>query len=263
MRLTRLLLPALLLGASCVWTATAAAEVPVQTYTVVRDYPHDPRAFTEGLFYKDGRMFESTGQNPAGLREVRLEDGAVLRQREIDKAYFGEGIVDIGDTIISLTWRNRLGFIWNRDDFSPVSVFTYPGEGWALTRDDRRIIMSDGTAELRFLDPATLKETGRIAVTADGEPVTNLNELEWVDLDGEGGEPGQVWANIWQTDRIARIDPETGHVVAWVDLTGLFPLTPGMDPNDDVLNGIAWDAAGKRLFVTGKNWPKLFEITVK
>lgn len=249
MRLAWLLSPLLLAGA---FALPAAAEVPVQGYEVVRDYPHDPKAFTEGLFYRDGRMFESTGQNPASIREVRLEDGAVLRQRIIDPAYFGEGIIDIGDKIISLTWRNQLGFVWNRDDFAPVSAFSYPGEGWALTRDDRRIIMSDGTAELRFLDPATLRETGRITVTADGVPVRNLNELEWVE--------GEIYANIWLTDRIARIDPETGKVLAWIDLTGLLALTPDMDPNDDVLNGIAWDSDGKRLFVTGKNWPKLFEI---
>ncbi|CAN5329733.1 glutaminyl-peptide cyclotransferase [soil metagenome] len=259
MRLIRTLLPLLLLGAVAL---PAAAQVPVQGYEVVREYPHDPHAFTEGLFYRDGRLFESTGKDPAGLREVRLEDGVVLRQRDIDKAFFGEGIVDNGDTIISLTWLNHLGFIWKRDDFSPVSAFSYPGEGWALTRDDHRIIMSDGTPQLRFLDPATLQETGRLTVTADGVPVEELNELEWIDPDGEGGEPGQIWANIWQTDRIARIDPETGHVVAWIDLTGLMPLTVDMDPNDDVLNGIAWDAAGKRIFVTGKNWPKLFEIRV-
>lgn len=249
MRLAWLLSPLLLAGA---FALPAAAEVPVQGYEVVRDYPHDPKAFTEGLFYRDGRMFESTGKNPASIREVRLEDGAVLRQRVIDPAYFGEGIIDIGDKIISLTWRNQLGFVWNRDDFAPVSAFSYPGEGWALTRDDRRIIMSDGTAELRFLDPATLRETGRITVTADGVPVRNLNELEWVE--------GEIYANIWLTDRIARIDPETGKVLAWIDLTGLLALTPDMDPNDDVLNGIAWDSDGKRLFVTGKNWPKLFEI---
>lgn len=237
------------------WGALAlpvAAQVPVQSYEVVRDYPHDPQAFTQGLFYRDGRLFESTGKNPGGIREVRLEDGAVLRRRDIDPAFFGEGLVDNGDTILSLTWRNRLGFIWNLEDFAPVSAFTYAGEGWGLTRDADRIIMSDGTPELRFLDPATLRETGRITVTADGAPVPNLNELEWIE--------GEIYANIWQTDRIARIDPETGHVTAWIDLTGLFPLPANMDPNDDVLNGIAWDAEGKRLFVTGKNWPKLFEI---
>jgi glutamine cyclotransferase len=251
------------LGLLAGFALPATAQVPVQGYEVVHEYPHDPHAFTEGLFYRDGRMFESTGKNPGGLREVRLEDGAVLRQKVLDPVFFGEGIIDVGDRIISLTWRNHLGFIWNRDDFAQVSAFSYPGEGWALTRDDQRIIMSDGTAQLRFLDPETLRETGRVTVTADGEPVDQLNELEWIDPDGEGGEPGQVWANIWQTDRIARIDPETGHVVAWVDLSGLLPPTPDMDPNDDVLNGIAWDAEGKRIFVTGKNWPKLFEIRVK
>ena len=260
MRLFRFLLPLLAIWA-CALPATA--EVPVQGYMVVHEYPHDRHAFTEGLFYRDGLMFESTGKDPSSIRVVRLEDGVVLRQRVLDDAYFGEGIVDVGDRIVSLTWKNRIGFIWNLDDLTQVSAFSYPGEGWALTRDDHRVIMSDGTAELRFLDPQTLRETGRVTVTAAGVPVTNLNELEWIDPDGAGPEPGQVWANIWMTDRIARIDPVTGHVVAWVDLTGLMPLTPDMDPRDDVLNGIAWDAAGKRLFVTGKNWPKLFEIQVR
>jgi len=230
----------------------AAAEVPVQGYEIVRTYPHDTQAFTEGLVYRDGQLLESTGRFPSDIRIVRLEDGVVLKKRQLDTAFFGEGIVDVGDRIVSLTWRNRLGFVWNGQDLSPVSAFSYQGEGWALTRDDHRLIMSDGTPELRFLDPVTLTETGRLLVTADGVPVEQLNELEWVD--------GQIYANIWQTDRIARIDPATGHVVAWIDLTGLFPVSERVDPLDDVANGIAWDADGKRLFVTGKNWPHLFEI---
>lgn len=241
--------------------AAAAAEVPVQGYEVVRTYPHDPKAFTQGLVYRDGVLLESTGRYPSEIRIVRLEDGVVLKRRALDRAYFGEGIVDWGDRILSLTWRNQIGFIWNIDDLAPVSAFSYPGEGWGLTRDDHRIIMSDGSAQIRFLDPETLTETGRITVTADGVPVDQLNELEWVDLgDGQGG---QIFANIWQTDRIARIDPVSGRVTAWIDLTGLMPLTADMDPADDVLNGIAWDAAGKRLFVTGKDWPSLFEIKLK
>ena len=250
-RLTALWLIASVFSTTGVVTG-AAAEVPVQGYEIVRTYPHDTQAFTEGLVYRDGQLLESTGRFPSDIRIVRLEDGVVLKKRQLDTAFFGEGIVDVGDRIVSLTWRNQLGFIWNGEDLSPVSAFSYEGEGWSLTRDDHRIIMSDGTPELRFLDPVTLTETGRLLVTADGVPVEQLNELEWVD--------GQIYANIWQTDRIARIDPATGHVVAWIDLTGLFPVSERVDPLDDVANGIAWDADGKRLFVTGKNWPHLFEI---
>jgi glutamine cyclotransferase len=252
----------LLLGAcaSQAGAPPAAAEVPVQGYEIVRTFPHGTDAFTEGLFYRgegaDAELVESTGRFPSDIRILRLADGAVLKKRVLDTAYFGEGIVQVGDRLISLTWRNRIGFIWNATYLTPISAFTYQGEGWALTKDDRRIIMSDGTPELRFLDPRTLQETGRLLVTADGAPVDELNELEWVN-DGDGA---HIYANVWQTERIAKIDPETGHVVAWIDLTGLFPVSERKDPNDDVLNGIAWDAAGKRLFVTGKNWPQLFEI---
>lgn len=176
-RLTSLI--GLLLAGAC--TTPVAAEIPVQSYEVVRAYPHDPTAFTEGLFYRDGQMFESTGRAPSDIRIVRLEDGVVLKKRTLDDAFFGEGIIDDGDRLISLTWTSHIGFIWDRDALTPMGAFSYPGEGWALTRDDHRIIMSDGTPSLRFLDPATLAETGRLLVTADGEPVEKLNELEWVD----------------------------------------------------------------------------------
>ncbi|QTC90896.1 glutaminyl-peptide cyclotransferase [Brevundimonas goettingensis] len=246
--------------------AGTTGTVPVLGYEIVRTFPHATDAFTEGLFYRgegaEAELVESTGRFPSDIRIVRLADGEVLRKRVLDTAYFGEGIVQVGDRLISLTWRNHLGFIWNATDLSPMGLFSYTGEGWALTKDDHRIIMSDGTPALRFLDPQTLAVTGRLTVTADGRPVDQLNELEWVaDADAPGG--GYIYANIWQTDRIARIDPTNGHVVAWIDLTGLFPESERKDVNDDVLNGIAWDAAGKRLFVTGKNWPQLFEIRIK
>ena len=150
---------------------------------------------------------------------------------------------------------NHIGFIFKLEDFSPLGGFSYPGEGWGLTTDGRRLIMSDGTDQIRFLDPDTLAETGRISVTADGRPLDQINELEWID--------GEVFANLWQDNRIARIDPETGVVKAFIDLTDLVPKDAGLDPNDDVLNGIAWDAAGKRLFVTGKRWPQLYEIRLR
>ncbi|WP_374274792.1 glutaminyl-peptide cyclotransferase [Brevundimonas sp.] len=243
--------------------AAPASEgpAPVQTYEVVRRYPHDPTAFTQGLIYRDGLLYESTGQYPSTIRRVRLEDGVVLERRELATVYFGEGLTDWGDRLISLTWRSQTGFVWDIDTLAPITGFTYPGEGWGLTQDGRRLIMSDGTAELRFLDPESLAETGRVTVTDDGRPVVDLNELEWIDPDGSGPAPGEVWANVWQTDRIARIDPQSGRVLAWVDLTGLLPPDQ-RDPLDDVLNGIAWDAEGRRLFVTGKNWPALFEIRI-
>jgi glutamine cyclotransferase len=228
-----------------------AAPTPVYGYEVVRTYPHDPKAFTEGLFLRDGFLYESTGQyTTSSIRKSVLETGQIENQRWIDNRYFGEGIVDWKDRLIELTWTHQIGFIYGIDDFETRGQFSYPGEGWALTRDDTRIIMSDGTARLRFLDPETLQETGGLDVTDQGKPVEQLNELEWV--------KGEILANVWQTDRIARIDPATGHVKGWIDLTGLLP--PQDRPGADVLNGIAYDAKADRLIVTGKLWPKLFEI---
>jgi len=229
------------------------AAIPVYGVEVVRTYPHDRAAFTEGLFYRDGWLFESTGQGvrPA-VRRVDLATGKVVQGLDIAPMFFGEGIVAWKDRLIELTWQNHLGFIYDLKSFRQLGTFTYPGEGWALTEDGRRIIMSDGTPQLRFLDPATLKETGRLTVTAGGVPVKNVNELEWV--------KGEIFANIWLSNRIARIDPANGKVVGWIDLTGLTsPRDVGGDP-DAVANGIAYDAAHDRLFVTGKLWPRLYEI---
>ncbi len=232
--------------------AAAPGVPPVYGYTIVNTFPHDPRAFTEGLFYLDGKLYESTGLNGRSfIREERLEDGRVLRSVTIAPQYFGEGIVDWGSEIVSLTWQGGTGFRWRRSDFTRTGQFNYPGEGWALTRNGADIIMSDGTAQLRFLDPATMAERRRITVTDQGRPVALLNELEWV--------KGEIFANVWMTSRIARIDPKTGRVTGWIDLTQLVAEHAPPD-RDSVLNGIAWDARKKRLFVTGKNWPKLFEI---
>jgi glutamine cyclotransferase len=219
---------------------------------VVKSYPHDPGAFTQGLLWLDGKLYESTGLNRRStIREVRLADGKVLRSVSLPARYFGEGIVDWGSEIISLTWQHGMGFRWNRKDFRQVGSFAYSGEGWALTRDSRNIYMSDGTAQIRVLDPAGLTELRRIDVTDQGRPVTMLNELEYV--------KGEILANVWMTSRIARIDPASGRVKGWIDLSNLVAsAAPGTD--DSVLNGIAYDAAKDRLFVTGKNWPKLFEI---
>ena len=230
----------------------ARTPVPVYGFEVVRVYPHDPEAFTQGLVFRNGELLESTGRYPSTVRRVRLEDGVVLQQRELDEDYFGEGLTAVGDRVLTLTWKGGKGFIWDPATLEPEGEFAYAGEGWGLTHDATRLILSDGTAALRFLDPTTLAETGRVPVTLNGRPVRQLNELEWID--------GEVWANVWQTDFIVRIDPASGHVVGIIDLRGLLPAGAVKDPRDDVLNGIAWDAASRRLFVTGKNWPSLFEI---
>lgn len=234
----------------------AQAAIPVYGYAVKATYPHDPQAFTQGLFYQDGVLYESTGLNgQSSIRKVALETGKVLQQRDIPAQYFGEGIAPVGRKIVSLTWSSQLGFVFDLDTFEPTGTFRYQGEGWALTTDGQRLYMSDGTQYIRVLDPDTLQVTRRIRVSADGVNVTQLNELEWVD--------GEIFANIWQTDRIARIDPFTGHVRGWIDLKGLDRLAGTAQGSDNVANGIAWDSTKKRLFVTGKRWPKLFEIELK
>ena len=245
------LLGAVILAAAC----APAAAAPVGGYRVVRAYPHDPDAFTQGLVIADGRLFEGTGLNGrSSVREVELETGRVLRRRPLAPEHFGEGLTELGGRLFQLTWTGGVGFVYDRATFEPVRRFSYAGEGWGLTHDGRRLIMSDGTAQLRFLDPGTLAETGRITVTDEGRPVPRLNELEWVE--------GEVFANVWTTDRIARIDPATGRVTGWIDLSGLLSPADRAGRPVDVLNGIAYDRARKRLFVTGKLWPKLYEITL-
>lgn len=233
--------------------ATAWADPPIWDYQVVRSFPHDTGAYTQGLFFEDGALYESTGQHGRStIRRVTLETGKVIQQHSIDARHFGEGSVAWNGRLIQLTWQSQLGFIYDLKTFKPLGSFTFPGEGWGLTHDGKRLIMSDGTAELRFLDPDTLKETGRLRVTTGGRDVVSLNELEWIE--------GEIWANVWQTDFIARIDPATGEVVGWIDLTNL--LGDDRTPNAEVLNGIAYDPAAKKLYVTGKQWPKLYEITL-
>jgi glutamine cyclotransferase len=233
--------------------ALGAAPAPptVQGFTLVRSYSHDPGAFTEGLFYRDGRLFESTGlTGRSTIREVRLEDGRVVRSIALAPSLFGEGIVDWKRQIVSLTWETGIGFRWDRASFRKLGEFHYPGEGWGLTRNARELVMSDGTPVLRFLDPETFAVRRRLTVTEGGVPLANLNELEWV--------KGEILANVWHSDSIVRIDPATGRVIARIDLSAL-----GAFPNrgeEDSLNGIAWDPARERLFVTGKNWPRLYEI---
>ena len=230
----------------------ASAETP---WSVVKIYPHDPEAFTEGLFFLDGALYESTGlEGQSEIRKVALKSGKILQRRVVKPPYFGEGIAHWGDRIISLTWRHRPGFVWSLKDMSPIGDFRYEGEGWGLTQDGRSLIMSDGTAQLRFIDPETLTEERRITVTWNGRTVPRLNELEWV--------KGEIWANIWYDTRIARIDPATGAVIDWIDLAPLLKAA-GVTDREAVANGIAYDAAKDRVFVTGKNWPKLFEIKVE
>jgi glutaminyl-peptide cyclotransferase len=237
-------------------TRAARAEIPVYNAEVVHTYPHDTTAFTEGLFYLNGYLYESTGlEQHSSIRKVRLETGEVVQKRAISPEYFGEGIVNWKGHIVSLTWKTQVGFIFDLASFKLQRQFSYVGEGWGLTQDGRQIIMSDGSSQLRFLDPETLQETRRIEVTLEGKSIHNVNELEWV--------KGEIYANVWQTNWILRIDPATGHVVGIVDLRGILPNSDIVPGQTDVLNGIAYDAKNDRLFVTGKNWPKLFEIRLK
>ncbi|MDE1146407.1 MAG: glutaminyl-peptide cyclotransferase [Azospirillaceae bacterium] len=231
------------------------AQQPPQKYgfEVVHIYAHDRQAFTEGLFYLNGFLYESTGlEGRSDIRKVALETGQVVQTQTLAPQYFGEGIVNWKDRLVQLTYRTQVGFVYGLGDFKQHATFQYPGEGWSLTQDGHRLIMSDGTPQLRFLDPETLKETGRLTVTDNGYPIRNLNELEFV--------KGEILANIWQTSLIARIDPATGNVTGWIDLAGLVKMSGAGPDADNVLNGIAYDAKGDRLFVTGKRWPKLFEI---
>jgi glutaminyl-peptide cyclotransferase len=229
------------------------AQSPEYTYKVVHAYPHDPTAFTQGLEYHDGFLYEGTGrEGHSTLRRVALETGKVLQRIDLAPNYFGEGITVINGRVVQLTYKSQAGFVYDRANFRLLRNFTYSGEGWGLTNDGSTIYMSDGSAQIRFWDPQTLQERKRITVREGGRAIDNLNELEWVH--------GEIYANIWQTNRIARISPTDGHVIAWIDLTGL--LTPEELAGVDVLNGIAYDAAHDRLFVTGKLWPKLFEIKI-
>lgn len=239
---------------ACTACSHARDSLPVYGYRVVHSYPHDPKAYTEGLLYLDGHLYESTGQiGSSSVRKVALASGKVLQQTPTPWPDYGEGIAVWQDKLIQLTWKNHQGFVYDLATLKPLVRFPYPGEGWALTSDGKQLYMSDGTPVIRILDPTTLKQTGSIQVTAAGQPLANLNELEWV--------KGQLYANVWLTTRIARIDPTSGKVVGWIDLAGLVPPADTLaDPSNDVLNGIAYDAAHDRLFVTGKCWPKLYEI---
>ena len=267
-------------------TAPESAPAGARGFTVVREYPHDPHAFTQGLIYRDGFLYESTG--PTGrssIRKVHLETGEIVKRRALDDRYFGEGLTEWRGRLVQLTpmrtvptaptaltqigkpsfivtalgrrFGINVGATYDMSTFEPIDTFTYQGEGWGLTRDDRRLIVSDGTSELRFLDPDTFNEIGRLKVSDGGRPVNYLNELEFV--------RDAIYANVWFEERIAVISPETGHVRHWIDLTSLEPgaIPSKEDPGHPVLNGIAYDAANDRLFVTGKLWPRVYQILLR
>lgn len=233
--------------------ATLGQQAQRYSYRVVNTYPHDPRAFTQGLFWLDGHLYESTGQEgESNLRRVNLEDGRVLQQANMPANVFGEGSTPWDDQILSITWQNGIGYRWNRRTFQQVGTWRYQGEGWGLANNGREIIMSDGSDTLKFLNPDTLQEVRRVRVTVNGRPLSQLNELEFI--------KGEVWANVWGTGELVRIDPASGNVTGVVDLRGLVQENRG--GNADVLNGIAYDAERDRIFVTGKYWPRLYEITL-
>lgn len=250
----RITCPLILLA--LVWTSFAHAQagIPVYGYKIVHTYPHDTSAYTEGLFYLNGYMYESTGtEGQSTIRKVDLATGKVLQKVDLPPPDYGEGIVAWKNRLIQLTWQSQRGYIYDLNSFKRIGKFDYRGEGWALTTDGKHIYMSDGSATIRMLDPNTLKQTGMIVVTAEGNPVINLNELEWV--------KGQLYANVWLTQNIVQIDPASGKVVGVINLTGLAPDPQTLtDASNDVLNGIAYDAKHDRLFVTGKRWPSIYEI---
>lgn len=225
------------------------------TFSVVRTYPHDREAFTQGLFYDNGVLYEGTGQESgSSLREVELQTGKVMRQHNLDPSLFGEGITLYKDRIYQVTWRNKVGFVYNRSDFRVLNRLYYQTEGWGLTTMGERLVMSDGSNILYFLDPESFTAVDRLEVYDDEKKVDQLNELEYIN--------GEIWANIWMTDLIARIDPSSGRVNSYIDLWKLFPEAKRREVNADVLNGIAWDSSEGRIFVTGKRWPQLYEIKV-
>ncbi|MFC1737570.1 glutaminyl-peptide cyclotransferase [Planctomycetota bacterium] len=228
------------------------SDVEVYTYEVVNTYPHNPDAYTQGLVFEDGFLYEGTGlQGRSSLRKVELKTGSILKIHKLKRQFFGEGITICGDKIIQLTWHSNVGFVYDKNSFELLREFNYPEEGWGVTYDGKRLITSDGTSTLRFLDPETFEQICLVKVHYSDKPVNGINELEYIH--------GSIYANIWQTERIVKIDPQTGQVISWIDLTGLLKRR-NLKQKVDVLNGIAYDAENDRLFVTGKLWPRLFEI---
>lgn len=244
-------------------TAAASANRPAETrsgpraysYEVVKKYPHDPDAFLQGLVWHDNGFYESTGGNgQSSLRRVELDTGRVVKRVRLAEEDFGEGLALVGDKLVQLTWQSGKGYVYDRNTFQKLAEFPYTMEGWGLTYDGNRLILSDGSDTLYLFDPQTYKPVGKLGVTLNGGPVKNINELEFIE--------GEIWANVWHDDVILRIDPGTGAVNSLVDLRGLRPRET-MQDSEAVLNGIAYDAAAKRIFVGGKRWPSLFEIKLK
>lgn len=236
--------------------AAAPAGVAVQQcgYRVVAEYPHDRTAFTQGLFWHDGHYYEGTGQyGESRVSRVELSSAKALKSQPLSDEHFGEGITRWGDQIIGVTWRSGVGYRWRLKDLKPLGQFRYDGEGWGVTMVGPELALSDGTSTLRFFDPATMAEKRRVTVTLGGRPIRMINELETID--------GKIWANVWMSDAVIRLDPATGAIDQVVNFTGLRDQA-GAAGHDMVLNGIAWDEQGRRLFVTGKNWPKLYQVQV-
>jgi glutaminyl-peptide cyclotransferase len=232
------------------------SKAPKYGYTVVRSYPHDPKAFTQGLEYFDGFLYEGTGlKGRSAVRKVDLESGKVVQEVMLHPQYFGEGITITQGKIFQVTWQDRMGFVYDAKTLKPIRNFTYFGEGWGLAHDAGGLILSDGTSTLRFLEPTRFQERRRLKVTDSAVPIERLNELEWV--------RGEIWANVWESDHIARISPKDGRVLGWSDLRGLLGAPNAKLPPEAVLNGIAFDAQKDRILVTGKLWPRVFEIRVK
>jgi glutamine cyclotransferase len=244
---------------------TSTGPVPIYTYEVVKAYPHDPKAFTQGLYYKDGFLYESTGEEgESSLRKVELETGRVVKKWDLPREDFGEGIAEINGKIYMLTWQQELGRVFDAGDFKLLQEFRYQGEGWGMTTDGTNLIFDQGTHILKFMDPTTFKTVRTVPVFLEnGRPLMQINELEWI--------KGEVWGNIWHSEDpailgkpnyIARIDPTSGKVVGWIDLAGISPGDQDRE-SENTLNGIAYDAASDRIFVTGKNWKRLYEIRIK
>lgn len=247
----------IVLAAACMAQSSEqrrTTRAPEYTFEVIHVFPHDPNAFTQGLAYRGGFLYEGTGINGrSSLRKVRIETGEVIRHVDLPPEFFGEGIALLESTVVQLTWQSHTGFVYSLKDFRLLRQFSYSGEGWGLTTNGRELLMSDGTASIRVLNPSTFEEKRRFMVRDGSDPVTELNELEFVE--------GEIYANVWQTDRVARISAQSGKVVGWIDLTGILSPMYRREPNA-VLNGIAYDPAGKRLFVTGKLWPSIFQIRI-
>lgn len=236
-------------------TVAQRKPAPVQSYRIVATFPHDTSSFTQGLVFAGGELYESTGlHGESTLRRVDIATGRTLQRLDVPAEYFAEGLALVGDELLQLTWQNHIGFVYDRQTFKQKRTFPHKLEGWGLAYDGAsRLVASDGSDTLTFLDPKTLAVTKTLRVQDAGRPVSSLNELEWIE--------GEIWANVWMTDRIARISPATGEVNAWVDLSTLFPPSQRMPPAD-VMNGIAYDRATRRIFVTGKKWPRLYQISV-